>query len=152
MRHMYRPDIRQIALQSIQNLTLAGDARDENMIARHAGDHAVEPGVASHADAIDDEHILRASERRIAGEFAEWPFRLMDAGENFAFDDDLGAGGHFNIFDSTAGETIRLSEQAADDVKLPYVRRISIDHRTHIVQRMSADHDRGRQRLPPRLG
>ena len=108
-------------------------------------------GVAAHADALGDKHVLRAAIRRIAGEFAERPFRLVHAGENFTLDDDLGAGRHFEIVDAASRQPVRLAEQAADDLELPHVRRIGVDHRAHVVQRMGADGDHRGQRLAPAL-
>jgi hypothetical protein len=55
------------------------------VIARHAGDDAVEPGVTPHADSLGDEDVLRAAERGIAGELAERAFRFVNASENLAF-------------------------------------------------------------------
>jgi hypothetical protein len=121
-------NIRQVALQRVEDFALTGDAGYQDVIARHAGDDTVEPGVTPHADPLGDEDVLRAAERGIAGKFSERPFRLVNAGENLAFDDDLGCGRHFEIFYPALGKPIRFAEQTADDIELSYVRRIGVDH------------------------
>ena len=76
----------------------------------------------------------------------------MHIGQDFAFDDDLGVGGHFEIGDPAAGEPIRLAEQAADDFVFSHVRRIGVNHRAHVVQRMDPERNGGRERLSALLG
>ena len=72
--------------------------------------------------------------------------------QDLALDDDLGAGRHLEVGGAAAGHAVGLAEQAADDLELPHVRRIGVDHRAHVVQRMDAERDRGRQVLPLGLG
>ena len=76
----------------------------------------------------------------------------MHVGEDLALDDDLGAGRHFEVVDAAPREPVGLAEQPADDLELAHVRRIGVDHRAHVVQRMDAERDRGRQRLAALLG
>ena len=101
---------------------------------------------------MGDKDVLRAAVGGVAGELAERSFRLVHAGEDLALDHDLGAGRHFEIVDAGAGEPIGLAEQSADDLEFAHVRRIGIDHRAHVVQRMGADGDHRRQRLALLLG
>ena len=75
------------------------------------------------------------------------PFGLADVGQDLALDDDLGARRHLKIADPAARHPVRFAEQAADDLELPHLRRIGVDHRAHIVQRMRSDGDRRRQRF-----
>ena len=74
------------------------------------------------------------------------------SGQDFAFDDDLGARRHLEIADAAARDPVRLAEQPADDLELPHVRRIGVDHRAHVVQRMRSDGDRRGQRFSALLG
>src|SRR5262245_14743966 len=152
VRHVHRAHVGQIAPQRVEDFTFASDAGHQDVVARHAGGDAVEDGVAAHANAMGDEDVLRAAVGGIAGEFAERAFRLVHVGEDFALDDDLGAGGHLEIGDAAAREAIWFPEQTADDLELSHVRRIGVDHRPHVVQRMGPQRDGGGQRLPALLG
>src|SRR4029079_12847314 len=107
---------------------------------------------AAHADAMRNEYVLRAAIGRIAGEFAEGALRLVHAREYFNLDADLRGGADFEIVDSGFRQPVGLAEQPANDLDLPPVRRIGIDHRTHVVQWMRADGDHRRQRLSLLLG
>ena len=49
-------------------------------------------------------------------------------------------------------EPVRFAEKTADDLELAHVRRIGVDHRTHVVERMDAERDRGGKRVPALLG
>ncbi len=72
--------------------------------------------------------------------------------QDFAFDDDLGAGGHFEIGDAAAGKPVGFAEQPADDFEFSHLRRIGVDHRAHVVQRVDPERDGGGERLSPLLG
>ena len=80
------------------------------------------------------------------------PSGSVHVGQDFAFDDDLGAGRHLEIADAAAREPVGFAEQPADDLELPHLRRIGVDHRAHVVQRMDPERDGGRQRFAPLLG
>ena len=108
--------------------------------------------IAAHPDALRDKDVLRAAVRRITGKLAERPFRLFHARENLAFDDDFRARRHLEIGNAAARQPIGLAEQTADDLELPDIRRVGINHRSHVMQRMGADRDRHRQRLATLLG
>ena len=60
--------------------------------------------------------------------------------------------GHLEVADPAARQPIRLAEQAADDLELAHLRRIGVDHRAHVMQRMRAERDRGGQRFAALLG
>jgi hypothetical protein len=145
--HMHRADIRQVAAERVEDFALAGNARHQDMVLRHARDDAVIDRVATHADALGNEDVLGAAVGRVSGELAERAFRLVHTGEDFALDDDLGRRRHLEIGDAAARQPIRLAEQPADDLELPHVLRIGIDHRAHVMQRMDAERDRHRQVL-----
>ena len=68
----------------------------------------------------------------------------MHIGQDFALDDDLRAGGNFEIGGPAAGEPIGLTEQAADDLEFSHMRRIGVDHRAHVMQRVDAERNGGR--------
>ena len=149
---MHRPHVGQVAPQRIENLAFARDARHQDVIARHPRGDAVEHGVAAHADAVGDEYVLRAAIGGIARELAERAFRLVHAGEDLAFDDDLGAGGHFQILHAAAGHPIGLAEETADDLEFSHLRRIGVDHRAHVMQRVDPERDDCGQRFAALLG
>ena len=61
-------------------------------------------------------------------------------------------GRHFEVVHAAAGEPVGFAEQAADDLELPHLRRVGVDHRAHIVQRVDAERDDRRQRFTPFFG
>ena len=101
---------------------------------------------------MHDKHMLRAAIGGIARELAERAFGLARLGEDLAFEHDLGAGGHLELADAAARHSIGCAEQASDDLEFPHLRRIGVDHRAHVVQRMRPDGDGRGQRLPALLG
>src|SRR5262249_62314586 len=117
VRHMHGAYVRQVAPQRVEDLAFAGDAGNQDVIPRHARGDAMEDGVAAHANPVCDEHILRAAVGGVTGELAERTFRLVHVGQDFAFDDDLGAGGHFEIGNPAAGEAVGLAGQPASDLQ-----------------------------------
>src|SRR5712671_6137663 len=134
--HVHRTNIWEVAPQGIQDFAFAGDAGNQDVIPRHTRGDALEHGVKAHANPTYHEHVLCAAVGGIAGKLAERALRLVHIWKYFAFDDDLGADGHFEIGYSAAGKPVGLSEQAADDLVFSHVRRIGVDHRAHIVQRV----------------
>ena len=116
VRDVHRADIRQVAAKRILDFTFAGDARNQDMVFRHARRHTMEDGVTPHADPMRDKNVLRAAIGGVAGKFAERTFRLSYAGENFTLDNDFSAGGNLNTLKSTIGNSIRLAKQTADDL------------------------------------
>ncbi len=152
VRDVHRAHVRQVAPERVEHLALARDARDENVVLRHAGGDTLEHRVAPHAHAVRHEHVLRAAVGRIACELAERALGLARLRQDLALDHDLGAGGHLELAHAAARHAVGFAEQAADDLELPHLRRIGVDHRAHIVQRMRADGDGGGQRLAALLG
>src|SRR5271156_5177171 len=93
----HRAYIWQISPQRLEDLALTRDARNQDVVLGHAGSDGVINWVAAHANALGDEHILRAAIRRITGEFAERALGLVHTGKDLTLDHDLGAGWHFEI-------------------------------------------------------
>src|SRR4051794_41853898 len=96
-----------------------------------------------------DKDILRAAVGGISRKFAERPLGFMHAGEYLAFNDYFRAGGNFEILDPAAREAVGLTEEAADDLELTHLWRISVEHRAHIKQRGGAQRGRPRERGAP---
>ena len=61
-------------------------------------------------------------------------------------------GRHFQVVHAATGEPVGFAEQAADDLELPHLRRVGVDHRAHIVQRVNAERDDRRQGFTPFFG
>ena len=108
--------------------------------------------VAAHAYAFGNEDVLRAAIGCVAREFTERALRLVNAGKDFPLDEDFGGGRYVKFVDPTAGEAVGFTEQTTDDLELPHIGRIGVDHRAHIMQRMGADCDHRRQRVAALLG
>ena len=112
----------------------------------------MEDGVLAHLNALGDKHVFGGAVGRVAGELAERALGFPGFRQDLAFDHNLGAVRHFQIGGAASCDTIGLAKQGADDLVFSDVRRIVIGHRSHIMDRMNADHDGRRQRLTARLG
>src|SRR3954466_5487847 len=106
------------------------------MILGHAGRDALKHGVAPHAHAICNKHVLGASVGRITREFPEGTLWLADARENLSFDDDFCACWNLDLAYATGCDTVGFTEQAPYDLEFAHIGRIGIDHGPHIVQWM----------------
>jgi hypothetical protein len=109
-RHVYGDDIGQIAAQSVQDLALASNAADQDMISRGPRGDRVKQRVVPHLNALGNKNILGAAIGGIAGELAERTLRLAHVIEDLAFDDDLRALGHLQLGRAAAGDPVGLAE------------------------------------------
>ena len=88
------------------------------MLRGEPGDDVLPDCVAAAGDGGDVDAVLGRVVRRIAGEFAERPFRLSLAGRNDALDDDFCVGRYLQIDGLALNGLQRLAIETADNIVL----------------------------------